>query len=109
MAKKKAKHALDLSGARKASFPKLVSPMLATLVDQPIEESGWVYEVKWDGYRAIALCHNGKINLLSRNNKSFNEKFYPIANTLKTMDLDAVVDGEITVLKNTGISSFGSL
>ena len=52
--------------------------MLATLVDKPFDEPGWLYEVKWDGYRAVALLNRGKVNLISRNNKSFNEKFYPV-------------------------------
>jgi len=93
----------------KAPFPKTVSPMLATLVDEPFDEPGWQYEIKWDGYRAMAMINKGKVNLLSRNNKSFNEKFYPIVDVLKKWDIDAVIDGEVVVLNEKGISNFGSL
>src|SRR5688572_26659629 len=93
----------------KAPFPKTVRPMLATLVDKPFDKPGWVYEIKWDGYRAMALMNKGKIRLLSRNNKSFNEKFYPVIEALQKWKIDAVVDGEVTVLNEKGVAHFGSL
>ncbi|HEX7848023.1 MAG TPA: non-homologous end-joining DNA ligase [Chitinophagaceae bacterium] len=83
--------------------------MLATLVDQPFDEPGWLYEIKWDGYRAVALLNKGKVELISRNNKSFNEKFYPITAALKKWKINAIVDGEVVVLKKTGVAHFGSL
>ncbi|HEX9512279.1 MAG TPA: DNA ligase D [Puia sp.] len=83
--------------------------MLATLVDKPFDEPGWLYEIKWDGYRTIALCNKSKLELLSRNNKSFNEKFYAIYDAVKALGLQAVLDGEIVVLKDSGASSFGAL
>jgi len=94
---------------KKATFPKNLSPMLATLVDQPFDEPGWMYEVKWDGYRAIAYVKNGKVHLSSRNNKSFDEKFYPIFDELKKLKVDVVLDGEIIVANESGISNFGLL
>ena len=98
-----------LNDAPEAPFPKTVSPMLATLIDKPFEGEGWIYEVKWDGYRALALCNNGEVNLISRNNKSFNEKFYSIYNAVKEWNINAVIDGEIAVLNDSGVSHFGSL
>jgi bifunctional non-homologous end joining protein LigD len=98
-----------LNKGKKAGFPKTIQPMLATLVDKPVDEPGWLYEIKWDGYRAVALMNKGKIKLISRNNKSFLEKFYPITRALEEWDIHAVVDGEIAVLNETGISHFGSL
>lgn len=97
------------AGAPGAPFPQAVSPMLATLVDKPFDEEGWIYEIKWDGYRALALSNDGEVNLISRNNKSFNEKFYPVFNAVKDWGINAVVDGEIAVLKESGISHFGAL
>lgn len=99
----------DVSAAPKAAFPKTISPMLATLVDRPAEEDGWLYEIKWDGYRAVAMLNHPKTELISRNNKSFNKKFYPVYDALKNLGLRAVLDGEIVVLKESGISSFGAL
>ena len=83
--------------------------MLATLVDKPFDEEGWSYEVKWDGYRAISYVRDGDVEIRSRNNKSFNEKFYPIYNALQQWKVDAVVDGEIVVLNEKGLSNFGNL
>ena len=94
---------------RKAPFPKTFSPMLATLVDKPFDEPGWIYEIKWDGYRAVAMLYEGKVNLISRNNKSFNEKFYPVTAALKKWKINAVLDGEVAVLSDDGIAHFGSL
>lgn len=94
---------------KKAAFPKSLQPMLATLVDAPFDEAGWVYEVKWDGYRAIAHINKGKVSLLSRNNKSFDEKFYPVHAALAKLGIDAVVDGEIVVASHSGVSDFGAL
>jgi len=94
---------------RKSGFPKTISPMLATLVDKPFDEPGWIYEIKWDGYRALGLVNKNKVSLISRNNKSFNDKFYPIYQALKDLDIQAVVDGEIVVIKDSGLAHFGSL
>jgi bifunctional non-homologous end joining protein LigD len=93
----------------KTGFPKGIDPMLATLVDEPVEQPGWLYEIKWDGYRAIALINKGKVNLLSRNNKSFNDKFYSIYQTLRSWKINVVLDGEVVVLNENGVANFGSL
>ncbi len=95
--------------AKKTTFPSGIKPMLATLVDKPFDEAGWVYEVKWDGYRALALMNKKSIELKSRNDKSFNEKFYPVITALKRWGVHAVVDGELAVLGDDGISNFGAL
>src|SRR5687768_6665935 len=92
-----------------APFPFDLKPMLATLVDKPTDEPGWLYEVKWDGYRAIGYLNNGAVELRSRNNKSFNEKFYPVYEALQHWKINAVVDGEIIVVNEKGISDFGDL
>jgi len=94
---------------KKKPFPKSFSPMLATLVDKPFDEPGWFYEIKWDGYRAVAMINKGKVNLISRNNKPFNEKFYPITASLKKWKIDGIIDGEICVLNDKGVAHFGSL
>lgn len=98
-----------LNKGRRAAFPTTLTPMLATLVDKPFDEPGWVYEVKWDGYRALAFMNKGKVELKSRNDKSFNEKFYPIYEHIKAWNINAIVDGEIVVIGENGISHFGDL
>jgi bifunctional non-homologous end joining protein LigD len=91
------------------TFPKDLSPMLATLVEKSIEKHGWMYEVKWDGFRALAYLDKNKVELRSRNNKTFNDKFYPIYNSFKEWNIDAVFDGEIVVISNQGFSDFAAL
>ncbi|TCD26364.1 DNA ligase D [Pedobacter psychrodurus] len=98
-----------LKKAPKTAMPKGIKPMLATLVDEPFDDNNWQYEVKWDGYRALASINKGKVDLFSRNNKSFNEKFYPIYDLLLDWKINAVFDGEILVLNSKGVSNFGSL
>jgi bifunctional non-homologous end joining protein LigD len=98
-----------LSSAPKSVMPKNISPMLATLVDKPFDEEGWTYEIKWDGYRAVAFCNGEKVTLMSRNKKSFDEKFYAVHDALARLGLHTVIDGEIVVLNEKGVSDFGSL
>jgi len=98
-----------LKQAPKAKIPKGIKPMLATLVDAPFDDPDWQYEVKWDGYRALAFVNKGEVDIFSRNNKSFNEKFYPIHKLLEKADINAVLDGEILVLDEKGRSNFGDL
>jgi len=90
-------------------MPRRVSPMLTTLVNKPFDDPDWLFEVKWDGYRAIAIMNAKSVALQSRNDKSFNEKFYPVYNALVKCNLQAVLDGEIVVINKTGHSDFGAL
>lgn len=98
-----------LKEAPVTKFTSKLTPMLATLVDTPFDKPGWVYEVKWDGYRAMAFMNNGKAELKSRNDKSFNEKFYPVYDSIKNWNINAIVDGEIVVVGDKGVSHFGNL
>ena len=95
--------------AVKTKFPEFIKPMLATLVDKPFDKAGWLYEVKWDGYRCLAFLMNGKVNIKSRNNKSLDERFYPVARALSGLKSNAVLDGEIVVPGENGVSNFGAL
>jgi bifunctional non-homologous end joining protein LigD len=95
--------------APKLPIPKRVKPMLATLVDKPFDDPDWLFEVKWDGYRAIAILNGSKVSLLSRNEKSFDKKFYPIYDGLVKWNQHAVLDGEIVVVNENGVSNFGAL
>jgi len=94
---------------RKTKFPEDIKPMLATLVDKPFDDEGWLYEVKWDGYRSIGYINKNSVDIRSRNNKSFNEKFYPVYEALKKWPVNVVVDGEIMVLNDQGVPDFSDL
>ncbi|MDB5197555.1 MAG: Bifunctional non-ous end joining protein LigD, partial [Flaviaesturariibacter sp.] len=93
----------------KAAIPQDIEPMLATLVNEPPTEGEWTYEMKWDGYRAVGYLQGGEVNLRSRNNKSFNEKYYPLYESLKQWGINAVVDGELVVVTEGGIPDFALL
>ena len=69
--------ALDADEAPAAAMPHKIKPMLATLVDEPFDRPGWWYEVKWDGYRAIAEVEGAKVRLYSRNFISFEGRIRP--------------------------------
>jgi bifunctional non-homologous end joining protein LigD len=97
-----------LKKALDSGIPLKVRPMKATLVDEPFDDPGWVYEIKWDGYRAIGMINNTDVQLISRNNLLFHQ-FYPINNLLQQWDKNAVLDGEILVLNEKGISDFGAI
>ena len=104
------KPAIEIIAKGKAMpMPVNIEPMLATLVTEPVNEQGWVYEMKWDGYRAVAFIQNGKVDICSRNKKSFNQKFYPLHEVLKQWNINAVVDGEIVVVNELGIPDFSDL
>ncbi|WP_316822973.1 DNA ligase D [Pedobacter gandavensis] len=99
-----------LKKGKKSKIPIGIKPMLASLVDEPFNNAGWIYEVKWDGYRALGFSlKNGDVQLLSRNNKQFNKKFYPIFELMQSWKIDIVVDGEILILNEIGISNFEDL
>jgi bifunctional non-homologous end joining protein LigD len=85
------------------------SPMLTTLVDEPFEREGWVYETKWDGYRAIANVKDGKASLYSRNRLSFNEVYKPVIESVEKIPHNVVLDGEVVVLGTKGRSDFQAL
>ncbi len=97
-----------LKSTPKIKTPTQIKPMKATLVDEPFDDPDWLYEVKWDGYRAIAVVKDGEAELISRNNIPF-AKYYPIIELLKSWPLNAIIDGEIVVLNDKGVSDFGAL
>ncbi len=90
-------------------YTDFYKPMLATLVDKAFDSKEYIFEIKWDGYRAIADWQNKKLKLYSRNGLSFAEKFSVIAEAVQTIKHDVVLDGEIVVLDENGNPSFQKL
>ncbi|HEX2044194.1 MAG TPA: DNA ligase D [Gaiellaceae bacterium] len=83
-------------------------PMLATLVDGVPSGPGWLFEVKWDGYRAIARLVGGEATLTSRRGNDLTERFSAVARALPhaVRTPDCVLDGEVCALDDQGRSSF---
>lgn len=85
-----------------------IVPMKATLTEVPFDGSEWLFEVKWDGYRIVAEKKGKEVNLFSRNNKNFNERFPQIIEDLKKIPGEFILDGEVVVFKN-GKPSFEAI
>jgi bifunctional non-homologous end joining protein LigD len=83
--------------------------MLATPVKEPFDHPDWIFEVKWDGYRAVAEIRDGSVSLYSRNGISFNKKFSPVTEALRKLKFDAILDGEIVVTDDQGRPDFQML
>ena len=99
----------EVKGAVKGEMPDVVHPMLATLAEEPPQDGDdWLYEIKWDGYRALAFIEGGKARLVSRNQNDLTEAFAEVAAELpgRVRARRAVLDGEIVALDEQGRSSF---
>jgi len=90
-------------------LPRHFLPMLASTAQRPFNDPDWQYEVKWDGYRMLAYVEKGKVELRSRNDKDYTKRFAIIAQDLAKWNDDAVIDGEMVVISENGISHFNSL
>jgi bifunctional non-homologous end joining protein LigD len=99
----------DLKGAPIKPMLHGIKPMLATLVKEPFDHPDWIFEVKWDGYRAVAEIRDKAVSLYSRNGISFEKKFFPVVESLRKFGFDAVLDGEIVVVDDQGRSDFQML
>lgn len=92
---------------RKQAFPAtLPSPMLAKLSEKITENTDWLYEIKYDGYRAIAAVNKGNAELSSRNGKSFTALYRSIVQELSTIEESVILDGEIVIENKKNISDF---
>jgi len=83
--------------------------MLAKETELPFDDKDWLFEIKWDGYRAISEINQGKVELYSRNGNSFNTSYPVVLHALEKMKTDLVLDGEIVVLNGDGKSDFQKL
>ena len=99
--------AITLPDSLPAGKPRFVEPMKPKLVDTPPVESGWIYELKFDGFRTLTIKSGGKVKLLSRNENDLTQKFDDIARALTDLPCEeCVIDGEVVALDEAGRSSF---
>ncbi len=91
--------------------PEIAAPMLATAVDAAFDDPHWLYELKWDGYRAIVtIDRDGNVAIASRNGNDFTKKFSELGALADAFaERPVVVDGEIVVLDAQGRPSFSAL
>lgn len=100
----------ELQNARTGAMPSRVEPMLATLADHPFSDPNWLFEIKWDGVRALARIENGALTLRSRNSIDITKRYPELASPPSALAArQAILDGEIVALDAQGHSSFERL
>lgn len=86
--------------------PEFIEPMLAETAKKPFINADWLFEIKYDGYRTIAVVDKENVKLFSRNKLSFTANFKAIAEALKNVGHNVVLDGEVVIEDETGRSDF---
>lgn len=97
----------DVAEAKKLKeFPYEWRPQMATLTDEAFDNDDWLFENKYDGYRALIQIENGNVNLISRNGISFNSKYTELVDAFAILNDNVILDGEIVVEDDKGKSHF---
>jgi bifunctional non-homologous end joining protein LigD len=97
----------ELNGVRKSAMPSRLEPMLATLGEHPFSDPNWLFEIKWDGVRALAWVTNGALTLRSRAAVDITKRYPELASLPESLSArQAILDGEIVALDSTGHSDF---
>ena len=88
-------------------MPTTIHPMLATSVDKPFDGPDWLFEIKWDGYRAVAFIEDGKFRLVSRNQNELTQRYPELKDLPRSVKAKtAILDGEVVALDAEGRASF---
>ena len=97
----------DLQGATKRPMPPTIRPMLANVTEKPFDDPNWLFEIKWDGYRAVSFIEDGRVRLVSRNQNDLTPRYPELRELSKFVKAtNAILDGEVVVLDEQGRSSF---
>jgi bifunctional non-homologous end joining protein LigD len=100
----------ELHGARKAAMPSRLGPMLATIGEAPFSDPNWLFEIKWDGVRALAWIADGALTLRSRNGQDITKRYPELASLPEAIAArEVILDGEIVALDARGHSDFERL
>ncbi len=103
-------HASELEGAKKSAMPGRMASMLATLSERPFSDPNWLFEIKWDGVRALAWIDDGELTLRARSGSDITSQYPDLAGMPKLFSgRQAILDGEIAVLDGRGHSDFEEL
>jgi len=101
------KEVVPITGPVKRSMPATIHPMLAESVDEPFDGADWVFEIKWDGYRAIAFIESGRVRLVSRNQNDLTPRYPELRDLPQFLKAkSAILDGEVVALDEQGRASF---
>jgi len=98
------------AGAVKAKLPESFSPQLATLVSEPPSDGGWLYEIKFDGYRIVARVDGEDVRLLTRRGNDWSARMPGLVEAVRSLGLGSGwLDGEIVVSGANGTPDFNAL
>jgi bifunctional non-homologous end joining protein LigD len=98
-----------VNGSRpiKRPMPTAIHPMLAESIEKPFDGKDWLFEIKWDGYRAVAFIENGKVRLVSRNQNELTGRYPELKDLPQFIKAkNAILDGEVVALDEEGKPSF---
>jgi bifunctional non-homologous end joining protein LigD len=96
-----------LPGAEQKPMPTVIHPMLATPTDKAFDNPDWLFEIKWDGYRAVAFLEDGRVRLMSRTQNDLTAQFPELGSLPRFVKAErAILDGEIAALDEEGRPSF---
>jgi len=91
----------------KRPMPASISPMLAESIEEPFDGPDWLFEIKWDGYRAVAFIESGKVRLVSRNQNELTARYPELKDMPQFIKAkNAILDGEVVALDAEGKPSF---
>lgn len=100
----------ELPGARKQKQPDKLAPQLARLSTEVPRGDRWLHEIKHDGYRILAFLDKGRVVLRTRTHQDWTHRYGPVVEALGDVALNqAILDGEIVMLKPDGTSDFQAL
>ena len=96
-----------LPGAEPRPMPTVIHPMLATPTAKAFDNPDWLFEIKWDGYRAVAFIEDGRVRLVSRSLNDLTAQFSELGTLPQFVKVErAILDGEIVALDDEGRPSF---
>lgn len=97
----------DIQGATKRAMPEAITPMLALSIEEPFDGKEWLFEIKWDGYRAVSFIKNGSVRLMSRTHNELSGRYPELQVLPKFVNAkNAILDGEVAALDEKGRASF---
>jgi bifunctional non-homologous end joining protein LigD len=96
-----------LAGSEQQSMPTIIHPMLATPIEKAFDDPDWLFELKWDGYRAVSFIVDGGLRLVSRSQNDLTKQFAELGSLPQFVKAErAILDGEIAALDDEGRPSF---